>query len=203
MLTLPDAADLERICRGLAMLDAIRCEAWEDRYFSFNAAWSDPAAGSHTERMASMRNGSGDEWFLVFVGTPDSGIHVFVKAFFHELPRANPSEVYRDCPEVLKGQLHEAAFSMDDVTFGGFFVPGQGWTVRGDADAMTDAQGFLSGDPETYRAFAADCFEVDLPLEAIERVLCGAPLDAALLHALCADRTVDELEEDRLEIGYP
>jgi hypothetical protein len=153
--------------------------------------------------MASMRNGMGDEWFLVFVGTHEPGIHVFVKAFFHELPRADPSEVYRDCPEILKGQLHEAAFSMDDVTFGGFFAPGRGWTLRGDVDAMADVQGFLSGDAETYRAYAADCYEVELPLEAIERVLRGAPLDSELLHALGADRTVGELEEDRVEIGYP
>lgn len=197
MLTLPDAADLERICRGLAMLDAVRSEEWEDRYFSFNAAWSD------TERMASMRNGEGDEWFIVFTGTEESGIHVFLKGFFHEKPRADPSEVYRGCPEVLKGQLHEAAFSMEDVTFGGFFAPDRGWTLRGDDEASAEARAFLSGDPETYRAFAADYFEVDLPLEPIARVLHGAPLDATLLRALAADRALEELEEDRVEIGYP
>jgi len=58
--TLPDPRTLERTCRGLATIDAMLSAEWELRYFSFNAHWS---AG---QRMASMRNGSGDEWFFVF-----------------------------------------------------------------------------------------------------------------------------------------
>ncbi len=47
--------------RSLAMLDAIMSPEWEYRYFSFNANW-DASLG---ERMASMRNGSGDEYFAI------------------------------------------------------------------------------------------------------------------------------------------
>lgn len=73
---LPSPDELERICKGLATLDAIVCADWESRYYSFDAAWS------ANERMASMRNGSGDDWNLVF---ETSG--VFMKAFWHEYPR--------------------------------------------------------------------------------------------------------------------
>lgn len=57
---LPSIADLRDLCRSLAMLDAILCPDWEGRYYSFKAGW---AAG---EEMASMRNGSGDEYSIVF-----------------------------------------------------------------------------------------------------------------------------------------
>lgn len=70
---LAEPRDLERICRGLAALDALMSEEWQYRYYSFNAAW---APG---ERMASMRNGSGDDWFIVFAPAG-----VFVKSFGHE-----------------------------------------------------------------------------------------------------------------------
>lgn len=53
---------LERICKGIAALDAMLWEEWQDRYYSFDHAWNTSAG----QRMASMRNGEGDEWFMVF-----------------------------------------------------------------------------------------------------------------------------------------
>ena len=49
---LPDVAGLRRLTRSLAMLDAILCAEWEDRYYSFNSKWADD------QNMASMRDGS-------------------------------------------------------------------------------------------------------------------------------------------------
>lgn len=46
----------------LAAADAILELEWQYRYFSFDAEW-DRAAG---ERLATMRNGSGDDVFIVF-----------------------------------------------------------------------------------------------------------------------------------------
>ena len=54
------------------------CEEWQDRYYSFNQAWDTKSK----QRMASMRNGQGDEWFILF----DAG-GVFMKAFWHEYPQ--------------------------------------------------------------------------------------------------------------------
>ena len=53
---------IERVSQSIAVLDAILSPEWDYRFFSFNAAW-DPA---NRERMASMRDGSGDEYFAVF-----------------------------------------------------------------------------------------------------------------------------------------
>jgi hypothetical protein len=89
---LPAPTELERICRGLAALDAVLCAEWEGRLYSFNQAWS-PDRG---ERMASMRNGSGDDWFLVFA--PGGG---FLKAFWHEYPREDVAAIHEGLPDAL------------------------------------------------------------------------------------------------------
>ncbi len=57
---LPDIAGLMRLTQSLAILDAVLSQEWEYRYYSFNHAWADG------EKMASMRNGSGDQWFAIF-----------------------------------------------------------------------------------------------------------------------------------------
>jgi hypothetical protein len=53
---LPDIPVVRDRSRSLAMLDAILSPEWEYRYYSFNAAWG-PA-----QELASMRNGSGDDY---------------------------------------------------------------------------------------------------------------------------------------------
>lgn len=58
--SLPDIEDLRKLTQSLAMLDAIMSPEWEYRYYSFNSKWGEG------EMMASMRNGSGDEYFILF-----------------------------------------------------------------------------------------------------------------------------------------
>ena len=57
---LPDIEKLRRLTKSIAMLDAIICPEWEFRYYSYNSKWG------RGEEMASMRNGCGDDWFLLF-----------------------------------------------------------------------------------------------------------------------------------------
>lgn len=57
---LPGIAELREHCRVLAIVEAIISPDWESRYYSFNNAW---APG---QQMASMHDGSGNEWSIVF-----------------------------------------------------------------------------------------------------------------------------------------
>ncbi len=75
---LPSIAEIRCITQSLAMLDAILCPEWEYRYYSFNSAWGP------SEEMASMRNGSGDDWFLLLDATGAA-----LKGFAHELADGN------------------------------------------------------------------------------------------------------------------
>jgi hypothetical protein len=184
---LPPLAHFERICKGLAVLDAILSPDGESRYYSFDAAWS---AGA---RMASMRDGSGDAYFVVFTG----GL-AFLKGFAHEYPRADPATIFHGLPSPLVPQLTEAAFSIADVTYGGWFDDG-GWTIRGDDHGQLAVP---SGQVELYCAFAADYYERELQLGPVAAILAGAPLDAALLQRIAPERALVDLAADLAEIGY-
>jgi len=57
--TIPEVEALKRLCQSLAMLDAIMSPEWAYRYYSFDSKWGEG------EMMASMRDGSGDEYFIL------------------------------------------------------------------------------------------------------------------------------------------
>jgi hypothetical protein len=192
-MNLPPPDVLERVCKGLALLDSVLCEDGEHRLFSFNAGW-DTARG---ERMASMRNGEGDAWFFVF-----SDGHIFFKAYWHEHERLDPATIYEGLPAALAPQRHEPAFSMDDVTFGGWYEPERGWTLRGNLAPFAEELSILTGAADVVRSYAASYFEVDVPIDAIEHVLASKTLDASVLSRIAAERSLESLRLDLEEIGY-
>ena len=51
---LPAPADLQRLGKALAALDAINSPDWEYRYYSYNPEWSE------NEQVLEMRDGEGD-----------------------------------------------------------------------------------------------------------------------------------------------
>src|SRR5437867_3802029 len=114
LAALPGIESLKRLSQSLAMLDAIMSPEWEYRYYSFNSKWGE------AEMMASLRNGSGDEYFILF--NPHGAI---TKGFAHESPMSpyatqsgKPwSGVLDDVPDEFKAFLSEPAFSIDDATF--------------------------------------------------------------------------------------
>jgi hypothetical protein len=97
---LPDLERLEKLSQSIAMLDAILSPEWDYRYFSFNSKWDE----SKLERMASMRNGSGDEYFLIF--SPQGAI---MKGFDHESAMSPwsrvPKEVWPECSRTYPQHL--------------------------------------------------------------------------------------------------
>ena len=190
--TLPPPSDLERICKGLATLDAIMASDWEDRSYSFNARWN----AKKKVRMASMRNGSGDDWFIAF--TPAG---TFVKSFWHEYKPVAAATIYAGLPKALEPQRKEPAFEADLVTWGGWH-DGEAWTLRGDAKPLKDELAILTGAGKIYRAYAASYFEAKVPLDAIEHVLAGKPLTAALVARVSSEQTLADLRADLTEIGY-
>src|SRR5689334_23119829 len=107
---LPSIVGLRRLTKSIAMLDAIICPEWEYRYYSFNSKWGE------NEEMASMRNGSGDYWFILFDRFGSA-----MKGFAHEFPLAKDSlfaaRIQKIVPPVFKSFLQEPAFKMEEATF--------------------------------------------------------------------------------------
>ena len=190
------------------MLDAILSPEWEYRYYSFDSKWG-PG-----ELMASMMNGSGDGYFILF---DEHG--AAIKGFDHECamspwvsetPKLWP-RLYDDVPADFSSFLEEPAFSMEEATF-------CIWRRYGDSSwrcgvtefpAGEDPDGsrwmleIFDGDPKTYQNFAATYYEVDLSLDPIIRVYGLQPLTSDLVRSLNPDLTLASLTGDATEIGYP
>jgi hypothetical protein len=209
--TLPDIPNLVRICKAIAMLDAILCQEWEMRYYSFNSMWNkdDPS-----EMMASMRDGCGDHYFIWFMREGAA-----IKGFAHESvlnPINNDGapfpEVLADFPNELSYFLREAAFSIEDTTFCYWRRRGdQAWisgnisfpvTAGADPDGSRNMLGILDGRPSTYVDYARDYFELEIDEADVHHIYQLKPLNAELLHRLQSDRKLDEFAEEIQEIGY-
>jgi hypothetical protein len=113
LTALPDIAILKQRTQSLAMLDAILCREWDDRYSSFNSQWK---AG---EMLASMRNGSGDEYFILF-----NANGAILRGFDHEstMNICDSEEmvwpgVIDAVPEIFQPFLSEPAFPIEYTTF--------------------------------------------------------------------------------------
>ncbi|MER6362410.1 hypothetical protein [Kitasatospora sp. NPDC001527] len=198
---LPDAPALRDRCRGIAMLEAVLGPAWGDRYYSFDSRWG---AG---EEMASMRNGEGDDWFVVF-----SAAGVYARGFDHEVANAG-ARLLAEVPSAFRAYVTEPAFGEED---GAPLATVCFWRERGDAAwrapsaAPTGGVGLFgllaAEDPaEAYRAWAEEYYEREDPLDpaAVAHVLALRPLTAAVVSALDPDLGLDELAGDIAEIGYP
>ncbi|MET7996779.1 hypothetical protein ABZU76_38465 [Amycolatopsis sp. NPDC005232] len=210
---LPAIADLRDLCRSLAMLNAILSPDWESRYYSFNATWAEG------EEMASMRNGSGDEYSIVF-----SAAGVYVRGFGHESPMSPYGHdgepwpgVIDGVPEVFKPFVEEPAFTDEDgvpvVTaclwreakddrwrHGTIDFPSN----RADPDGATGLfQLLVDRSPEAFQSFAEDYYEVSVDLEAVSALYASRPLTQELVSALNVEVTLADLAQDISEIGYP
>jgi hypothetical protein len=200
---LPDVMRLKRLLQSMAMLDAILTPEWQHRYYSFNAHWGEG------EMMGSMRDGSGDEFFALF-----NSHGVFLKGFAHDSAAAAeriPSELfYRELPGQLEQYRREPAFSTDSVTFCIWRLIGEPTWSYGKVDlpASDDADGsarllsMLDGDPDTYRLWASEYCECDVPIGAIEAVYGHQALSDELVIALNPQQSVKLLGPDIAQIGY-
>lgn len=210
---LPAVADLRDLCRSLAMLDAILSPDWEGRYYSFNAGWADG------EEMASMRNGSGDEYSIVF-----SAAGAYVRGFDHESPMSpfgNDGEpwpgVVDEVPEPFRAFVEEPAFTDHErvpvVTACLWRGPTDEQWHHGtieypedavDPDGATSLFGLLvDRSPEAFQRFAEDYYEVSVDLEAVSQVHALRPLDQELVSLLNPEVSLTDLAQDISEIGYP
>ncbi|EPD55313.1 hypothetical protein [Streptomyces sp. HGB0020] len=211
---LPDAAVLREHCRSMAALEAVLSPEWEDRYHSFDEHWSE------AEAMASMRNGSGDEYSIVF-----SPSGAYVRGFAHESPMSPYVEdgpwpgVLDEVPDVFRACVEEPAFSDEDgmpvVTVCMWREPGDdGWRAGTAIDFPDGESGDPDGagrlfrllvdrSPEAFQQWAEDYYEVPVDLEAVRHVFASRPLTEGVVRALNSDVVLAELVDDMREIGYP
>ncbi|MFD3454453.1 hypothetical protein ACFWVC_20040 [Streptomyces sp. NPDC058691] len=210
---LPGISVLRDHCRALAVLDAILSPEWTGRYYSYDSQWSG------TEEMASMRNGSGDEYAIVF-----SPVGAYVCGFAHEShmsPYAADGPwpgVLDEVPEAFRPYVDEPAFSDEDgmpvVTAcmwrGPQDAAWQAGTIDFPEDGTDDPDGagylfklLADRSAEAYQKFAEDYYGLPVDLEAVRHVHALRPLTSEVISALNPDIGPSDLAEDFERIGYP
>lgn len=200
---LPNIAVLRRLTQSLAMLDAILYPEWEGRHYAFNSHWAEG------EMMASMRDGQGDEWFLLFC---QAG--AVMKGFAHEAPMADGPPwpgVLSGVPSVFGRFLTEPAFSLQDTTVCLWRTASdQRWHTGEvlyppgiDPDGSADLLFLLDGRPRTYQPWAEENDEVGVNIASVEHLYQQHALTADVVATLNTEITLDDLAEDIAEIGYP
>ncbi len=164
--------------------------------------------------MASMRNGQGDYYFILF--TSEGAI---LKGFDHESPMSpyatDPPKMWAgildEVPAEFSEFLKEPAFSMEDTTFcfwrlnhdscwktGSITFPNES-----DPDGSTYLLSKLDGRPQTYKKFAEEYYEQSVPLSAVEHIYNHQSLTIEIISALNSDNSLENLEANIEEIDYP
>ncbi len=163
--------------------------------------------------MASMRNGSGDEYFILF--NPYGAI---IKGFTHESqmsPFATQAGVpwagvLESVPNEFKGFLSEPAFLMESTTFciwrkytdSSWQVGEINYPLGNDPDGSEALLSILDEQPSTYKEFAESYYEKRVVLSAVEHIYEHKVLTPEIIAALNADVSLDTLRADFEEIGY-
>lgn len=195
---LPFIPKIRRVTQSLAMLDAILCPEWEYRYYSFDRHWG------QGEEMASMRNGCGDDWFLLL-----DAAGAALKGYAHELAddAGFPQNIQAQVPAVFASFLHEPAFSMDRATFCYWRQTDDVvWHKLGSTlsnDGSDEMLALIVSEPATYKAWAEEYYEISVSLAAVEALFAHQALDDALVLALNPDADLSAVYAEADEIGYP
>jgi hypothetical protein len=207
---LPDIETVRRWSQALALLDAIVSPEWQYRYFSFDAHWAADL------EVASMRNGSGDEYSITF-----APIGAYARGFDHESdmspyaqsPAAVWPGVIDDVPAEFEEFVAEPAFSDEGVPRATLCL----WRRSDDAKwrhgsvtfpSGADPDGAdwlfeqLDGQPDTYRGFALDYYEKEIDLAAITHIYRHEPVSDQVVSALNPQLSLSDIADDLHEIGY-
>ena len=207
---LPDIPTLRNLCRSMAVLEAVLNPDGE-RYYTFSPHWSD------SEEIASMRNGSGDEFDIVFSPTG-----AYLRGFDHESPMSPYADdepwpgVLDSVPEVFRGCVEEPAFcddGMPRVTACIWReVDSDSWQV-GEIDfpsghADPDGSGWLfqlltDRTPQAYQRFAEDYYEKGIDIDLVRNVYALRPVTLELIQRLNPDASVAGIVKEVGALGYP
>jgi hypothetical protein len=209
---LPNIPTLRRWSQSLAVLDATLCKRPDLRYFAFDATWSE------TEQMASMSNGSGDDYAIVF-----GPAGACVRGFDHEsemspwarTPMTIAPGLIDEMPPAFREYIEEPAFTIDGVpsltvclwrgaddTAWSFGTPTDPH-LRGEDGGASWLFAELDGHPETYVDFAAEYYETSISQADARHVFAHRQLTPELITRINADADFDAVQADARALGYP
>jgi len=205
-IQLPDVQNVLRISKAIAVLDAILSPEWLYRYYSFNSKWSPD------EQMASMRDGCGDGYFILF-----NQHGAILKGYAHECEAAKwcvehgkpMPGMFDGMPAEFQQFLTEPAFSINDTTYCFWRRHRDPAWSCGSAKYDSNSDGgaseqltILQGDPNYYARWAREYFEQPVEESAVRQVYENQRLSESLAKSLNPDIDFELLRRDIEEIAY-
>jgi hypothetical protein len=183
--------EITKTLKSIALLEAIVCPEWEYRYYSYNSKWGDG------EEMASMRNGSGDEWFLWLKNDLAA-----IKALNHEFGILKDIETIKNqFPSSYKEFIAEPAFSINESSSLWYLNSNEWVKFDVNEEETNKLLSVFNWGPSEYKEWAEDYYEEEFSLEAIENIISGK-LTEKDIHSLNSELTLKDVEEEINEIGY-
>lgn len=200
---------------AIAVLDLIMEPERGLRYFSYQPSWR------RREALASMSDGSGNDYWIVFA---DDGA-AYAQGFDHE-SELSPwgSEngqlhegIIDEIPDRFLRYVNEAAFSFENIPsltvclwtetgaqgtwrHGSVPPPGSSRDLSGAADLFRVVS---RSDPAGYAEYAADYYEQEIAPAAVAEVYQHRPMDQALVSRINPGRALEDILGELRKIGYP
>ncbi|MCX2496140.1 hypothetical protein OQX63_21775 [Pedobacter sp. PF22-3] len=198
---LPNRKALEAICKAISVLDAIICQEWQYRYYSFNSEWG------INEQCLQMRNGSGEEMHILFL---DNGCVINGSAL--EYKQQDKTKLTANLPSIFNEFIFGEPVASIGTTFCIWATEPKTWQV-GQLENIEDNSGemlsIFDGNPQTYVDWATDYFEgsyksIGIPLETVSKIYSGHTLTKEMVLSIVEELEDWELlETDLKEINYP
>jgi len=147
--------------------------------------------------MASMRNGSGDEWYLWLKDDLAA-----LKVLNHEIGILSEIDSIKNrFPSAYKEFISEPAFSINESS-SLWYLNKNKWVKFDVNEEETDQLiEVFKWSPGEYKKWAEDYYEEEIPLEAIENIMSGN-LSESDISSLNSDLTLKDIEEEINQIGY-
>lgn len=197
---LKDRKSVQSFCKAASVLDAILCQQWEYRYYSYNANWGEG------EEFCEMRNGEGDQVLLLF--TEEGCV---INGFAHEVEQQDKVKLVKGLPVVFNEFVYGEPIASIGTTFCLWSIADAGWQIGeidGTEDNSEELLRLFDGNPQSYVDWATGYFdsfkESGIPLETVAAIYSGEMLTKEMVLSL-----VNELEDwdllvaDLEEINYP
>lgn len=180
----------KRKLKHLALLDAVVEQEWEYRYYSYNSLWAEQ------EEMASLRNGSGGECFVLF-----DGDNVAFKCTSPVDGLVDDFEVLKvSVPKRFSSFLDEPAFSMSEGSCI-WYLDNDSWVKLGKSlNDLPDPEKIIAMSAADYCQYVEEYFERKIDITWVESVFAGKfGMEAA--KGINPDIDVELLAQDLQEIG--
>ena len=183
--------NIKNTLKSIAILDAIISPEWESRYFSYNSKWSD------SEEMASMRDGSGNEWFL--------WLHDNVMAWKfldHELGiEKNIESIISQFPAQFDSFINEKAFSIKESSCLWYFMDNRWHEFGLENKSIHEAIKTFTWAPKDYKKWADSYYENEFNIDAISSIF-NNQMNGKIIAQLNEKMSFEELQNDIEEIDF-